>query len=150
YVGSHTVLALQSRGYQVVVADDLSTGFAEALERVAAISGSPVALHRLDLRSRDELDAIFGEHDIEAVLHLAGRKSPVESAQRPLDYYDTNLGSTIALCAVMQARGVRRIVFSSSATVYGRQRDSRAVESMVPAPANPYGRTKAALEQLFA
>jgi len=149
YIGAHTVVSLQQRGHDVVVVDDLSRGSKAAIDRAEIITGHRVQFYCANVRDRESLKSIFGRHDIRAVLHLAGYKSITESMSDPLKYYDNNIASTVALCSVMKENGVRRLVFSSSATVYGAQRDRRSIESMRTAPSSPYGRTKDVIERLL-
>jgi UDP-glucose 4-epimerase len=149
YIGSHTVLALQRQGYDVVVVDSLVNSSRVALDRVAELSGVPVPFHRVDARDRAALRRVFRESDIEAVIHIAGLKSVGESVLFPLRYYENNIGATVALCEVMDEVGVRKLVFASSATVYGNSGAERLVETMPLAPVNPYGRTKATSEQIL-
>lgn len=149
YIGSHTVLALQRQGYDVVVVDSLVNSSQVALDRVAELSGVPVRFHRVDSRDRDALRRVFRQSDIEAVIHIAGLKSVGESVRFPLRYYENNIGATLSLCEVMEEVGVRRLVFASSATVYGNSGAERLVETMPLAPVNPYGHTKAMIEQIL-
>ena len=149
YVGSHTVLALQRAGYDVVVVDNLSNSSAEPLDRVSRLSGSKVTFYELDLRDISKLRQVFRSEAIEAVVHLAGLKSVGESVADPIKYYDNNVGSSVALTTVMSSCDVRTLVFSSSATVYGQADSPEYVESMAVAPVNPYGHTKLTIEHLL-
>ena len=119
YIGSHVCVELLQTGYDVVVLDNLCNSRRDVLGRIARIAGRPVAFHERDVRDEAALRGIFREHAIDAVLHFAGLKAVEESVARPLAYYNNNVGGTLALCAVMSEAGVRRLVFSSSATVYG-------------------------------
>ena len=119
FIGSHTCVELLDAGYEVVIADNLSNAKPEAVENIQKIAGKPVAFYETDLRDKAGMRKIFAEHSIDAVIHFAGLKAVPESVHKPLEYYENNLGSTFVLCQVMQEAGCRRIVFSSSATVYG-------------------------------
>jgi UDP-glucose 4-epimerase len=149
YIGSHTVLALLRADYDVVVIDDLSNSSRVALERVQELSGRPVTFHEFDLADTDRVRAVLAEAPVDAVIHFAGRKSVGESVAYPLRYYDTNIASTVSLCTAMDEAGVRKLVFSSSATVYGDASSTQFVETMPLAPVNPYGHTKAMIEQIL-
>lgn len=150
YIGSHTVVELLGSGTPVVVVDNLVNSSVEAVRRVERITGEQVPFHEVDLRDRDGLTHVFAEHpDIDAVIHFAGLKAVGESVADPLLYYGTNVGSSVVLGQVMAAAGVRKLVFSSSATVYGDPGREEFVESMPLAPVNPYGSTKAVIERVF-
>jgi UDP-glucose 4-epimerase len=150
YIGAHTVLALQRAGHDVVVVDNLTRGSRAALDRVQELSGRPLRFHQLDLRDDAALRAVFAASDIEVVLHLASLKAVSESVRFPLRYYNNNIASTVSLCTVMDELGPRRLVFSSSAAVYGAGRAARFTEAARLAPVNPYGHTKVMIEQLLA
>ncbi|TLF45915.1 UDP-glucose 4-epimerase GalE [Halomonas urmiana] len=148
YIGSHTVVELLQEGYDVVVLDNLVNGAREALYRVEAITGKAVRFIEGDVRDRALLDGVFAEHAIEAVIHFAGLKAVGESVEQPLAYYDTNVHGSIVLCQAMAAAGVYRLVFSSSATVYGPDAPVPYVETMPRGrTSNPYGSSKAMVEQ---
>ena len=149
YIGSHTAVALQRAGYDVVVVDSLVKSSRVALERVAELSGRPVQFHQVDVRDTAALRGVFSGSDIEVVIHFAGLKAVGESVRFPLRHYDNNIAATVSLCAVMDEIGVRKLVFSSSATVYGNPGAGRFVETMPLAPVNPYGHTKAMIEQIL-
>ncbi|MBT0960942.1 UDP-glucose 4-epimerase GalE [Denitromonas iodatirespirans] len=147
YIGSHTCVALMAAGHQVVVVDNFSNSKPLALQRVAQIAGRPVAaVHEVDLRDRPGLEAVFGAHRFDAVIHFAGLKAVGESVAKPLAYYDNNVSGTLVLLEVMAAHGLKRMVFSSSATVYGDPASVPIREDFPTAPTNPYGRTKWMLE----
>ncbi len=149
YIGCHTCVVLAERGHQVVVADNFSNSSPRAIERLQQVIGAPVEFHRVDLRDRAALSGLFTAHRFDAVVHFAALKAVGESCEKPLDYFDNNIGGTIALLQAMKAAGVRRLVFSSSATVYG---DPDRVPVREDAPlrvTNPYGRTKLVMEQLI-
>jgi UDP-glucose 4-epimerase len=150
YIGSHTVVELLQAGFEVVVLDNLCNGSREALRRVEAITGKAVPFIEGDVRDRARLEALFAEHAIEAVIHFAGLKAVGESVGRPLAYYDSNVHGSLVLCQAMAAAGVTRLVFSSSATVYGPDAPVPYVETMPRGrTANPYGSSKAMVEQLL-
>jgi UDP-glucose 4-epimerase len=149
YIGSHTVAELIGAGHQVTVVDNLSNSSAVSLRRVEELTGRPVAFAAFDLRDADRLDALFGASRFDAVIHFAGLKAVGESARQPLEYYDNNIGSTLTLARTMAAHDVRRLVFSSSATVYGDPPVVPIVESTPVAPTNPYGQTTAMIEQIL-
>jgi len=149
YIGSHTVVALISAGYNPVIVDNLSNSKIAVLDRIEAITGKRPPFYQLDLRDRTTLDAVFQQHPISAVIHFAGLKAVGESVADPLRYYENNIESTLSLCFVMAARGVKRLVFSSSATVYGDPHTVPIREDFLLTPANPYGRTKLMIEQIL-
>jgi UDP-glucose 4-epimerase len=149
YIGSHTVVELVDAGHQVTVVDNLSNSSATALKQVEKLTGRAVAFAEFDLRDADRLDALFGASRFDAVIHFAGLKAVGESIRQPLDYYADNLGSTLTLARTMAVHDVRRLVFSSSATVYGDPPSVPIVESTRVAPTNPYGQTKAMIEQIL-
>jgi len=149
YIGSHTVVALISAGYNPVIVDNLSNSKIYVLERIEAITGKRPPFYQIDLRNRAALNAVLQQHAITAVIHFAGLKAVGESVAEPLRYYENNIESTLSLCGVMAARGVKRLVFSSSATVYGDPHNVPIREDFPLAPANPYGRTKLMIEQIL-
>ncbi len=150
YIGSHTTLALLEAGYEVVVLDNLCTSSAESLRRLARICGEAPLFVRGDVRDRELLDSLFASHDFSAVLHFAGLKAVAESLAKPAHYYANNLAGSLTLCQAMAAAGVFRLVFSSSATVYGTPARMPVSESLETAtPTNPYGRSKRMVEQLL-
>lgn len=149
YIGSHTCIEMQNAGYDVVVIDNLDNSNKEALNRVEKITGKPVRFYEEDVRNKEALRKIFKENNIEAVIHFAGLKAVGESVREPLMYYDNNLISTIALLEVMNEFSVKKIVFSSSATVYGVATEMPLVEGMPLGAINPYGRTKYFIEEIL-
>ncbi|MDI5934367.1 UDP-glucose 4-epimerase GalE [Halomonas kalidii] len=150
YIGSHTVLELLQAGHRVVVLDNLRNGSLLALRRVEALAGQAVTFQRGDVRDRALLDALFAEHAIEAVVHFAGLKAVGESVSQPLAYYENNVNGTLVLCRAMAAAGLHRLVFSSSATVYGVEAPVPYLESMPRGTtANPYGTSKAMVEKVL-
>ncbi|MDP5227122.1 MULTISPECIES: UDP-glucose 4-epimerase GalE [Arthrobacter] len=149
YIGSHTVLALLEAGHDVVVMDNLSNASEESLRRVAELTGRTVPFHRVDLTDPEGLDRLFSSHSFDSVIHFAGLKAVGESAEIPLEYYYRNVAGTINLLRAMDAHGVRSIVFSSSATVYGDNHHAPFVEKMEMGANNPYGRTKEQIEDIL-
>ena len=149
YIGSHTCIEMQNAGYDVVVIDNLDNSNKEALNRVEKITGKPVKFYEEDVRNKEALRKIFKENNIEAVIHFAGLKAVGESVREPIMYYDNNLISTIALLEVMNEFSVKKIVFSSSATVYGVATEMPLVEGMPLGAINPYGRTKYFIEEIL-
>lgn len=150
YIGSHTCVELLTAGYEIVIADNLCNSRADVLDRIEKISGKRPAFYQIDVQDREALERVFCEHRFDAVIHFAGLKAVGESCQIPLKYYRNNLDSTLSLLETMQAHGCKRIVFSSSATVYGPENPVPYEESM-PAhlATNPYGWTKSMIEQIL-
>lgn len=149
YIGSHACVEFLEAGHEVFVVDNLCNSQEESLRRVAEITGRRLGFAQLDLRDKEALTAIFREGAFEAVVHFAGLKAVGESTQIPLAYYDNNIGGTLSLCQVMDAAGVRRLVFSSSATVYGDSSRVPLDEDCPTAATNPYGRSKLFIEQIL-
>lgn len=150
YIGSHTCVELLEAGYEVVVVDNLYNANPEALKRVEKITGKTVTFYEADILEKDALNKIFDAHEIEAVIHFAGYKAVGESVQKPIEYYHNNMTGTLVLCDVMRAHGVKNIVFSSSATVYGDPAQIPITENCPKGrPTNPYGWTKSMLEQVL-
>lgn len=153
YIGSHTVLCLLEAGHQVVVLDNLVNSSQESLVRVQELTGKRVAFHEVDLLDEAAVDSVFAAHEadggIDSVIHFAGLKAVGESVQQPLRYYHNNVTGTINLLRVMDARAVRSIVFSSSATVYGDRNPIPYIEKMDIGANNPYGRTKEQIEDIL-
>ena len=149
YIGSHTLIELLQAGHQVVVYDNLSNSSAMALERVAQICGQKVELIQANICDRLALDRAFSAHRIDAVIHFAGLKAVGESVEKPLAYYRNNLSGTATLCEAMAAAGVKRLVFSSSATVYGDPQSLPIREDAATGATNPYGRTKLFIEEML-
>jgi UDP-glucose 4-epimerase len=152
YIGSHTCVELLNRGHQVVVVDNLSNSKETSLQRVEKITGKSVRFHKTDLLNKDDLDGIFSNDSFDSVIHFAGLKAVGESIAMPLAYYQNNLTGTLNLCAVMQSHGVKNLVFSSSATVYGDS-DKVPLNETLPVsssnPFNPYGRSKVMIEEIL-
>ena len=150
YIGSHTVVELLETGHTVVVADNLVNSSAESLRRVEKITGKSAEFIRCDLCDMEALNAIFDKHAFDCVLHFAGLKAVGESVEKPLLYYENNLNSTINLCKAMAGHGVKKIIFSSSATVYSPDNDMPVNEnSRTGSCTNPYGWTKFMCEQIL-
>lgn len=149
YIGSHTCIEMINAGYEVVVVDNLDNSSAESLKRVEKITGTPVKFYKEDVRDKEALRRIFSESKIEAVIHFAGLKAVGESVREPIMYYDNNLKNTIALLEVMNEFDVKKIVFSSSATVYGVATEMPLTEGMPLGAINPYGRTKYFIEEIL-
>lgn len=147
YIGSHTCIELIKAGYDVVVVDNLYNSKREALKRTAELSGKQVPFYECDIRDKAGLSKVFSEEKIDAVIHFAGLKAVGESCQKPLEYYDNNIGGTLTLCEVMKEFGCKKLVFSSSATVYGMNNVSPLKETMpTGGTTNPYGTTKYMIE----
>ena len=150
FIGSHTCVELLESGYGVIVIDNLCNSNPESLNRVKMITGKEVPFYKGDVRDEVLLNTIFSEHDIQCVIHFAGLKAVGESVAKPLEYYENNLCSTMTLCRVMAKRGVKRIVFSSSATVYSGDNEMPLREtSKTGNCTNPYGWTKYMGEQIL-
>jgi len=149
YIGSHTCIEMQNAGYDVIVIDNLDNSSKESLTRVEKITGKSVKFYEEDVRNKEALRKIFSENKIEAVIHFAGLKAVGESVREPLMYYDNNLISTLVLLEVMNEFSVKKIVFSSSATVYGVATEMPLVEGMPLGSINPYGRTKYFIEEML-
>ena len=150
YIGSHTCIEMLAAGYDIVVIDNYYNSKPEALARVKEISGKDFPFYECDIRDADGLRNVFQQHDIEAVIHFAGLKAVGESVEKPLMYYDNNVYGTLELYRVMKEFGCKRIIFSSSATVYGNDNESPLREDMrTGGCTNPYGRTKFVIEEIF-
>ncbi|MEO7067520.1 MAG: UDP-glucose 4-epimerase GalE [Rhodanobacter sp.] len=149
YIGSHTLVLLQQAGYPVLALDNLSNSKAAALARVAQITGKAVPLVNADVRDRDALNEVFRAHDIGAVIHFAGLKAVGESVSEPIRYYDNNVTGTLRLIEAMDRAAIRTLVFSSSATVYGKPSKVPITEAAPLRPTNPYGATKVHAEDIL-
>jgi UDP-glucose 4-epimerase len=151
YIGSHTGIALAEAGYALVIVDNLSNAKPQVLGRMRELAPrAAIAFHEADVRDAAALERIFAAQPISSVVHFAGLKAVGESVEKPLLYYDNNVGGTVVLLGAMAKHAVRHLVFSSSATVYGEPEKLPIPESHRLAPANPYGRTKLMVEQLLA
>ena len=150
YIGSHTAVELLDAGYDVVIADNFSNSSPEAVRRVEKITGKSVKLYELDIKDTARLAEVFRENDIAAVIHFAGLKAVGESVQKPVMYYRNNIDTTLSLLENMAQYGVKNIIFSSSATVYGEENPVPYLETMKRgACTNPYGWTKSMMEQIL-
>ncbi len=149
YIGSHTCLELLRAGYQVIVVDNLSNSKEVSLQRVQELAGKPLQFYRVDLLDRQALAQVFDDNAIEAVIHFAGLKAVGESVSVPLRYYQNNVAGTLVLCEVMQAHGVKELVFSSSCTVYGQPQRVPITEDFPLSATNPYGRSKLMIEEIL-
>jgi len=150
YIGSHTCIELLNAGYEVIIADNLYNSSEKALERVEQITGKKVKFYKADILDKEALNEIFDTETIDSVIHFAGLKAVGESVEKPLEYYHNNMTGTFQLCDVMRNHGVKNIIFSSSATVYG---DPAFIPITEDCPkgkiTNPYGQTKGMLEQVL-
>ena len=149
YIGSHTVVELLEAGYDTVVLDNLCNSSLEALNRVKTITGKDVTFYNADIRDEEALRKIFNEERPDTVIHFAGLKAVGESVQIPLAYFDNNIAGTVTMLRVMKETGCRNIVFSSSATVYGKPESVPIREDFPLSATNPYGRTKLVIEQML-
>lgn len=149
YIGSHTCVELLGQGYDIVVVDNLCNSSKESLNRVEKITGKKIPFYEMDLRDEEGLGKLFDKENIDAVIHFAGLKAVGESVAKPLEYYTCNLESTLSLLRVMKAHDVYKIVFSSSATVYGNPATVPIDETFPLSVTNPYGRTKLMQEEMF-
>jgi UDP-glucose 4-epimerase len=149
YIGSHTCVELLNAGYEIVVVDNFLNSKPEALRRVRSITGKDFKFYEADLLDKESIEKIFEENSIEAVIHFAGLKAVGESVGKPIEYYHNNITSTLILCEVMKKHGVKRMVFSSSATVYGMPERVPISEDFPLGATNPYGRTKLFIEEIM-
>ncbi|MCD8221199.1 MAG: UDP-glucose 4-epimerase GalE [Clostridiales bacterium] len=150
YIGSHTCVELLNEGYDVVVIDNLYNSSAKALDRVQEITGKSLTFYQADLLDQPAIDAILDQETIDAVIHFAGYKAVGESVQKPIEYYHNNMTGTLLLCDSMRRHGIKNIIFSSSATVYGDPAMILITEECPKkTPTNPYGQTKTMLEQVL-
>jgi UDP-glucose 4-epimerase len=150
YIGSHAVLELLLAGQDVLVLDNLCNSSRVALQRVEKLAGRSLHFVKGDIRRQAQLDALFAQYPIEAVLHFAGLKAVGESVRHPLSYYDNNVGGSLTLCQAMADAGVFKLVFSSSATVYGTPKTTPISEqAAVGVPTNPYGQSKLMVENFL-
>ncbi len=150
YIGSHTCVELLNAGYEIVVMDNYYNSKPESLNRVKKITGKDFPFYEADIRDRSALDRIFKENKIDAVIHFAGLKAVGESVHKPLEYYENNIGGTVTLCEAMRDNGCKKMVFSSSATVYGSLNKSPLTEEMqIGGTTNPYGTTKYMIELIL-
>ncbi|MCY9692644.1 UDP-glucose 4-epimerase GalE [Paenibacillus alginolyticus] len=149
YVGSHTCLELLNAGYEIVVVDNLCNSSSESLRRVNEVTGKDFKFYQIDLLDRQSLEEVFNQNKIEAVVHFAGLKAVGESVRLPLRYYHNNITGTLVLCELMQEYAVKRMIFSSSATVYGMSESVPISEKSPLGATNAYGRTKLIIEEIM-
>lgn len=149
YIGSHTIVELLDKGYELVVLDNFCNSKPCVIDRIEQITGKSFKFYEADLLDYDAVDKIFAENDIDSVIHFAGLKAVGESVEKPLLYYHNNITGTLNLCSAMKAHGVKTLVFSSSATVYGRAKTMPITEDFPLSAANPYGQTKLMIEQIL-
>jgi len=149
YIGSHTCVELLNEGHEVIAIDNLCNSKASVADRITQITGKTVRFSAVDLRDRNALDQVFKEHAIDAVIHFAGLKAVGESVEQPLNYYDNNVLGSLALFETMQKYGVKKLVFSSSATVYGNPASVPIFENFPLSATNPYGRSKLIIEEIL-
>lgn len=149
YIGSHTCVELLNAGYEAVVVDNFSNSKPESLKRVQEITGKTLKFYEADILNKKDLEKIFEENSIESVIHFAGLKAVGESVQIPIKYYHNNITGTLILCEVMEKYNVNKMVFSSSATVYGMNNISPLTEDLPLSTTNPYGSTKLMIEQIL-
>lgn len=150
FIGSHTVVELLEAGYEVVIIDNFSNSSPLVLSRIEEITGKRPLLIEGDIRDRALLDDVFKQHEIDAVVHFAGLKAVGESVQKPLEYYDNNVSGSVVLFEAMRDAGVKRLVFSSSATVYGDPEEIPISENCpIGVPTNPYGMSKLMVERIL-
>ncbi|MBQ9061745.1 MAG: UDP-glucose 4-epimerase GalE [Eubacterium sp.] len=150
YIGSHTCVELLNEGHEVIILDNLYNSSRKAVDRIEEITGKKVTFYEADIRDRAGIQAVFDQEQIDAVIHFAGLKAVGESVAKPIEYYENNIGGTLTLCDEMRKHGVKNIIFSSSATVYGDPAEIPITESCPKGVCtNPYGWTKSMLEQIL-
>jgi UDP-glucose 4-epimerase len=149
YIGSHTVIQLLAAHHEVLIVDSFGNSKPTVIDRLEAITGQKLQVHAFDLRDVERTDRLFATEQIDAVIHFAGHKAVGESVQKPLDYYENNLGTTFSLVQAMQRHDVGKLVFSSSATVYGANASVPMKEEFPTSATNPYGWTKVMIEQIL-
>jgi len=149
YIGSHTCVELLMAGYKVIVADNLCNSKEESIRRIKEITGKDLKFHKADMLDKKALNLIFDSYDVDAVIHFAGLKAVGESVKIPVKYYHNNVTGTLILCEAMEYYGVRNLVFSSSATVYGNPKELPIKEYFPLSATNPYGRSKLMIEEIL-
>lgn len=149
FIGSHTAVELLNNGYEVIIVDDFSNSQPAVLERITELTGKNFKFYELNLLNKEHLRKVFSENEIEAVIHFAAFKAVGESVGLPLKYYNNNIISTIVLLEVMEEFHVKKIVFSSSATVYGMDHEAPFTEDLSTSATNPYGKTKVFIEHIL-
>ncbi|MCC0648860.1 UDP-glucose 4-epimerase GalE [Clostridioides sp. ZZV15-6598] len=149
YIGSHTAIELLESGYEVVIVDNLSNSNSIVVDRIRELSGKQVKFYNIDITNKNEMHIVFKENNIESIIHFAALKAVGESVEKPIEYYSNNLISTLNLFELMREYGVKKFVFSSSATVYGDPHTCPILEDFPLSVTNPYGRTKLMIEQML-
>lgn len=149
YIGSHTCVELLNKGYDVVAFDNLYNSKIDVVDRVEKITGKKLIFYKADMLDKESMRPIFEEHKFDAVIHFAALKAVGESVQKPLAYYKNNISGSLNLCELMNEYGCKRIIFSSSATVYGAPKTVPITEDFPLSTTNPYGSTKLMLERIF-
>ena len=149
YIGSHTCVCLLENGWRVIGIDNFSNSSPKVIPRIEHIAQRPMAFHRVDIRDTSALTELLRQEHITAVIHFAGLKSVGESVAKPLDYFDNNVCGSVSLLRVLQQEGIRQLVFSSSATVYGEPNTVPVTEDAPTSATNPYGRSKLIVEQML-
>ena len=150
FIGSHTSVELLNAGYDIIILDNFVNSKPESLKRIKELTGKDFKFYQADIRDEEAMTKVFAENKIDAVIHFAGLKSVLQSVKEPLNYYDNNIAGTVCLCRVMDKAGCKKLVFSSSATVYGSKNPSPLREDMpTGGTTNPYGTTKYFIEQIL-
>lgn len=150
FIGSHTSVELLNAGYDIIILDNFVNSKPESLKRIKELTGKDFKFYQADIRDEEAMTKVFAENKIDAVIHFAGLKSVPQSVKEPLNYYDNNIAGTVCLCRVMDKAGCKKLVFSSSATVYGSKNPSPLRENMpTGGTTNPYGTTKYFIEQIL-
>ena len=150
FIGSHTSVELLNAGYDIIILDNFVNSQPESLKRIKELTGKDFKFYQADIRDEEAMTKVFAENKIDAVIHFAGLKSVPQSVKEPLNYYDNNIAGTVCLCRVMDKAGCKKLVFSSSATVYGSKNPSPLREDMpTGGTTNPYGTTKYFIEQIL-
>lgn len=149
YIGSHTCVELLEKGYEVVVFDNLYNSQMDVVDKIKQITGKEIRFYKADMREKESMRPVFEENKIDVVIHFAGLKCVPESVEKPLLYYQNNISGTLNLCELMKEYGCKRIIFSSSATVYGSPETVPITEDFPLSTTNPYGSTKRMLEEIL-
>lgn len=149
YIGSHTVVELLNNDYDIIIVDNLSNSKIEVINRIKNITGKDVTFYKADIRDEKTLDMIFKKHNIDSVIHFAGLKAVGESVKRPIEYYHNNVYGSLILFKVMKNNGIKKIIFSSSATVYGYSTNYPYKEDEPTSATNPYGKSKLFIESIL-
>lgn len=149
YIGSHTCVELLQKGYEVVVFDNLYNSKIDVVDKIEKITGKKITFYKADMLDKESMRPVFAEHTFDAVIHFAGLKAVGESVERPLLYYKNNIAGTLNLCEMMNEYGCKKIIFSSSATVYGSPETVPITEDFPLSTTNPYGSTKLMLEGIL-